>query len=152
MAMYARRPTERPWGLVLIAGLTVMLVIFLLFTTTAGRAGGDRTTPEPVHKRVVEDLQRNDARSLYAEMSPSFRELFSMETFLEGERTLTGDKGSIIEVQVVSPPEVKTGGEWNGEWADATLRIVRQTGVETYLVRFRRESGLWWLFGTLLIE
>lgn len=153
MAMYTHRPTERPWGVMLIVGLLVMSgIILLLLSASAGRAGGDRTTAESVHERVVESLQRNDAQSLYAEMSPSFRELFSLETFLEGEQTLTGEKGPIIEVQVISPPVVKTGGEWNGEWADAQVRIVRQTGAETYLVRFRRENDLWWLFGTLLVE
>lgn len=152
MAVYQGRPKQSPMALILIVAAVVVFGVILALALSGPRQGGDRSSPEPVYNRIVQALQRNDMRTLYEEMSPLFKELFTLETLMDGEQSIVTTQGRIINVEVLEPPTVKTGSEWNGEWAEARVRITRQTTTETYLVRFHLENGQWWFFGTLKVK
>jgi hypothetical protein len=152
MAVYQRRPRQSPVALILIVVAVVVLGVVLALALSGPRQGGDRSSPEPVSNRVMQALQRNDMRALYEEMSPSLKEIFTLEALMTGEQSVVKTQGRITNVEVLEPPTVKTGPEWNGEWAEARVRITRQTTTETYLVRFHMENGQWWFFGTLKVE
>jgi hypothetical protein len=116
------------------------------------RQTGDRSTAQPVNDRVVQDLQRNDMQALYAEMSPSLRELFTLDQLLAGENSVVAAEGQITRAEVLEPPTSRTGPEWNGEWADAKVRITRGTITEVYVARYHLENGQWWFFGTIKVQ
>ena len=153
--MAAYRKPAGPTPAVLIIAVVAVLVFGMVLVLSLGnqqRQTGDRSTAQPVNDRVVQDLQRNDMQALYAEMSPSLRELFTLEQLLAGENSVVAAEGEITLAQVLEPPSVKTGPEWNGEWADAKVQISRGTTAEVYVARYHLENGQWWFFGTIKLQ
>ncbi|MDH5506698.1 MAG: hypothetical protein OEZ02_05720, partial [Anaerolineae bacterium] len=106
-------------------------------------------SPQAIHSRAVQALNHNDPQALYAEMSPALKELFSLQEFISAEALAAGQSGAITQVEVLEPPALLTGPEWQGKWAQSTVRITRGAVSEIYLVRYVLEDGQWWLFGTL---
>lgn len=139
----------------LIIAIVVVLVLGMVLVMALGneqRQTGDRSTAQPVNDRVVRDLQRNDMQALYTEMSPSLRELFTVDQLLAGENSIVAAEGEITRAEVLDPPTNRTGPEWNGEWADAKVRITRGTTTEVYVARYHLEKGQWWFFGTIKVQ
>lgn len=152
MAIRQRRPGQPSPVLIVVMATVVVLVIILGLALAGQRQDGDRSSPDPVSDRVVQALQRNDMPALYEEMSPSLKELFTLDELTAGEQGVAGTEGRITGIEVLEPPTVKTGPEWNSEWAEARVQVTRETTTETYLVRFHLENGQWWFFGTLKVQ
>lgn len=112
----------------------------------------DRSVPEPVYQQVEFTLENNDIPALYAELSPSLRDFFTLDSLLTSEEEIVSGLGEILEVEVVEPISIRSESGFDGEWADATVRVRRSSGEELYLVRLQLENGEWWLFGTSKIE
>ncbi len=143
-------------NLLLILGLAAGLLIVLLVIMVAipkPQPSLRRDAPQPVHERVVQALDRDDAQGLYRELSPALRDMFASEALLQGQQTKSAQQGQVVEVKTLVPTTVKSDPPWNGEWAESQVTIRRASGeTHAYLVRFHKEADGWWLFGTLLLE
>lgn len=153
MAAYQRQ--SRRFSLALIITIIIVAVLgIILVLVLSGQPSppGARSVPQPVNDRVVQNLQRNDMQALYEEMSPSLKEIFALDQLIAGEQSVSAAQGRITRVEVLEAPTIKTGPEWNGEWADAKVQITRGTTMETYVVRYHLENGQWWFFGTIKVQ
>lgn len=154
MASYQRQaglPLALFVGIVVLV-VVVVLVVILVIGSSSQPPVVDRSSPEAVYNRVVPALERSNMPALYAEMSPAVRELFPLESLVAGEQSIAKAQGRITRIQVLEALSIKTGPEWNSEWAEAKMQISRGTTSEVYIARFHRENGQWWLVGTLRVE
>jgi hypothetical protein len=135
--------------LVFVAGVTaIIFVIVLAFGGGDGIVNPDRSSPQSVHDRTVEALKSKDLQAMYDELSPNIKGLIPPE-HLTSTQTLTQ---GVVDVELLSAPQIKSEDPWNGEWADASVRIRRDEMIEDYLVRYHFENGGWWLYATLKIN
>ena len=133
-----------------IGAAFILLVLALAFGGGGGRQSqnNDRSAPAPVHNRVTTALGSNNKQALYDELSPSMKQLIPSDGFLSGQSSASG---SVI-VEMLDEPQFKTGVPWNGEWADAKVRVTHDGLVEEYVVRYHLENGEWWLYATLKVK
>ena len=134
-----------------IVTVAVVLAMVALLVVSCGKPIADHSAPQPVHDRVVQALQGNDAGAIYDELSPATQQSFPREQFLANERNVTAAQGPVTSVQLLEPLTIKTGAEWNGEWAETKVQITRGTTVETYVARYHLEEGQWYLVGTIKV-
>lgn len=144
----SRGRSQFPWMIVVLFIGLFLVALVVVMLTREPELQPSRSAPQPVYDRVVQALERNDAQRLYQELSPSLRDLFDYDALLQGQTVA----GQIVEVKALVPVTVKNDPPWNGEWAEGQIRI-RRGGEQpqTYLVRFHKEEGAWWLLGTLLL-
>ena len=147
---------SNPLPLVVAAvGLSVFLGAILAYASGRQPAeprsptDGDQSAPSPVHERVVTALRQNDIEQLYAEMSPSLTAALSLGDLQAAEQAIVDAQGAITGVDILEPPKIRTEPGWDGEWADAQVRIRRGAEVQTYVVRYVLEDSKWYLFGTV---
>lgn len=95
-------------------------------------------------------MEENNPGEIYSDLAPSVKELFTYENFIKGYNSVEQEDGRITQVDVVSTPELKKGGEWGeNKWAEGEIRIDREQGSSLFLIRFINEEGKWWVFGTI---
>jgi hypothetical protein len=90
-------------------------------------------------------LRANDLSDLYEELSPEMKQLFPRESLLSSQPAATG----LVTIDLLEAPQIRTENPWNGEWADARVRISHDNIVEDYLIRYHIQNGGWWLYATL---
>ena len=99
-------------------------------------------TPEEAVEEVGEVLE-TDAAALYQLVGQDFQDTFSEEEF---EAAVAAAGIIVDEVLVIEEPRIFGV---NGEWAEATLEIKISDGTsQQFRVIFRKEEGLWRIFGT----
>ena len=99
-------------------------------------------TPEEAIEEVGEVLE-TDAAALYQLVGQDFQDTFSEEEF---EAAVAAAGIIVDEVLVIEEPRIFGV---NGEWAEATLEIKISDGTsQQFRVIFRKEEGLWRIFGT----
>jgi len=137
----------------------LMLLICLLFISlsvlsshsyfsTTGEVGGNILsasswhTPEEAVAEVGETLEAS-ASALYQLIGTDFQETFSQEEF---DQAVAAAGIEIESVTVVEEPRIFGV---NGEWAEAVLELTISDGTsQQFQVIFRKEEGLWRIFGT----
>ena len=128
--------------------IAAFLLIVVAFAFVWYFRENDRSRPQSVHDRTMAALSSNDLSALYEELSPEMKELFPPESLTPAQPAATGP----VTIDLLEAPQIRTEDPWNGEWADATVRISHDNIVEDYLVRYHLENGEWWLYATLNIE
>ncbi len=99
-------------------------------------------TPEEAVEEVAAALEE-DAATLYQLVGQDFQTTFSREEF---EQAVAESGIEVEEVIVVEEPRI-FGQE--GEWAEAVLEITVSGGsTQQFRVIFRKEKGMWRIFGT----
>ena len=142
-----KRPRRSPLVFVFITGVALISIATVLFFDWNYR-GNDRSNPLSVHARTVNALASNDSVALYEELSPEMKEFIPRESLIAAQAESTG----VVTVDSLESPQIRVETPWNGEWADARVRIVRGSTIEDYLVRYHLENGGWWLYATLKIS
>ena len=94
-------------------------------------------------------MQKQDPQNIWQEMSPDLQTLFPIEAFQQAQQQAITELGNVTKVEIIKAPAVLPGTEWEGKWADGLIRITRDKGVKTYIVRYYLENGEWFLFGTI---
>jgi len=103
-------------------------------------------TPEEAVEEVSEALEAS-ASALYELTGGDFQTTFSQEEF---EAAVVAAKIEIEQVTVVEEPRIFGV---DGEWAEAVLEITVSDGTsQKFRVIFRKEGGLWRIFGTEELE
>lgn len=99
-------------------------------------------TPEEAVEEVGETLEAS-ASALYLLIGADFQETFSQQDFDQA----VAEAGIEIEsVVVVEEPRIFG---IDGEWAEAVLELTVSDGTsQQFKVIFRKEEGLWRIFGT----
>jgi len=138
----------------MLVGAAIVIIVLALALGGGGGKGpampsSQRSSPIPVHERTVTALQENDPQDLYDELSPSMKRLVSADSFIAAENETDASSGKVVGVQVLQPLTVLTGPEWNSEWAQAEVRVVREQATQDYIVRYVLEEDQWWLFLTI---
>jgi len=143
-----------PWLFVLLVGAALVVVFLIVFSSNQGfERSPRRDTPPPVFDRVISALEQNNADALYREVAPSVSEVFDRQSFLQGASAQVAAQGVLDNASVQSPVTIKSDPPWNGEWAEGQVIVQRGGGGETtYIVRFHRENGGWWLYGTIPVS
>ena len=99
-------------------------------------------TPEEAVKEVGEILQTHPS-GVFELTGQDFKDTFSKEDF---DRAVAAAGIEIASVTVVEAPRIFGA---NGEWAEAVLELSTADGVsQKFRVIFRKEEGLWRIFGT----
>lgn len=99
-------------------------------------------TPEEAVAEVSETLE-SSASALYQLTGEDFQTTFSQEDF---EAAVAASGIAIEAVKIVTEPRIF--GQ-NGEWAEAVLELKVSDGTsQQFRVIFRKEGGLWRIFGT----
>lgn len=150
--MYRQPRENQPLVILVVASVAAVIVVLVLALTLSG--GGrsmadDRSTPDRVMERVTAGLQANKPDLIWNEMSPELQDLFPLESWRQSAREAEAELGRVMEVRVISLPQIRTEAGWDGQWAEAEIEIVRQRMTNRYVVRFILQDGQWWLFGTL---
>lgn len=120
------------------------------FESPSSRLAIDENSYQGLFQGTASALETNSPGNIYKDLSPSIRDLFTYEGFLEGYKAREETDGKVVKVEVVSNPQLKSGGEWEeGKWADGEIRVVREKSSELFLVRMTKEGERWWVFGTI---
>jgi hypothetical protein len=132
--------------------VVVIIAVFLLIGTGIAWVWyfreTDRSNPQSVHNRTIAALRSNDLSAVYEELSPEMKLLFPPESLLSSQPIATG----LVIIDLLEAPQIRTENPWNGEWADARVRISHDNVVEDYLVRYHFEDSGWWLYATLKLQ
>jgi hypothetical protein len=152
---------KREQKVAIFVGLAAFVMVVLVLAIGIGSGGGrgdrrgqptpipDRSNPKSVNDRIKVELGANDIAAVYDEMSPAMKELITLAQFQESGQTANQTLGNITKVEELDPPTVLTGTEFNNEWAQSKVRIIRQNDTRVYFVRFHIENGQWWFVGTI---
>jgi len=154
---------KRNQKVAIYVGLTALVMVVLVLAIGIGVGGGgrgrrgptpipDRSKPQPVNNRIKDALGANDIPAVYDEMSPSMKGLVTLEQFREGEQKAIQTLGKITKVEELEPLTVLTGPEFNSEWAQSKVRVIRQNETRIYMVRYHLENGQWWFFASIEIK
>ena len=155
---------KRNQKVAIYVGLAALLMVILVMAIGIGAGGGgrgrhrgptpipDRSIPKPVNDRIQDALTTNDIPAVYDEMSPSMKEIITLEQFKEGEQKAIQTLGKITKVEELEPITVLTGSEFNSEWAQAKVRVIREHDTRIYIVRYHLENGQWWFFATIDVK
>ena len=149
-----RSQRHSPWLFALIVGAALVAVFLIVISSNQGpKRSLRRDAPPQVFDRVVSALARNDADALYREVAPSVSEVFSKQDFLQSASAQVAAQGVLANASIQSPVTIKSDPPWNGEWAEGQVIVQRGDGAAmTYIVRFHRENGGWWLYGTIPVS
>jgi hypothetical protein len=105
-------------------------------------SASDWHTPEEAIEEI-NDVLESTASALYQLVDESFKETFSQEEF---EAAVAAAGIEIEQVMVVEEPRIFGV---DGEWAEAVLEISVSDGAsQKFRVIFKKEDGLWRIFGT----
>lgn len=152
------RPTNRKNSQVMVMIFGVAAVIIILAIALGSGGGGVKVpqqarspqdSPATVNQRVIQGLEQNNPQIVYAELSPSMRQLYSEADVISGQQQSDTIIGKVTKVELLQEPQILTEPQWNGEWAEGRLRITRGTTSKEYISRYHLENGEWWLFGTI---
>jgi hypothetical protein len=165
MQANSKRSTNGLVAVAAIAGVGLLLVIILMVAGGGGqptqpapgqaavptpvRPALPRANPEQVSQRMVDALRKSDTTAIFNDLTPGLASTFSISDFATAAKAADQKLGAVTDVRLVTPPAVKTEAPWNGEWADGEVAVVRGQVTTTYVVRYRREGGQWWFFGTI---
>ena len=144
--MQPKDPKRRSSFVVVILALFLLLGVAVVGVWYFRQT--DRSNPQSVHNRTMAALRSNDLSALYEELSPEMKQLFPPESLTASQPAATGP----VTVDLLDAPQIRPDNPWNGEWADARVRISHDNVVEDYLVRYHLEDGGWWLYATLKLQ
>lgn len=137
-----------------IGSVTPMVVIPSLTPTiiVQDETAKEENSFEKMFQNTVEALRANNRDEMYQNLAPSLKVTFTYENFVEGYNSTEQNEGKIKQVDIISEPQLKTGGEWGeNKWAEGKIRIDRERGSSLFLVRLIKEEGKWWVFGTIKV-
>jgi hypothetical protein len=128
------------------------ILVLLVLALALGSSDKPPTQFRDVNARqesVVTSLASNDLEAFYDTLSPTTQDAFPFDSFSEAQRILQASDGNVLNIEVLEPPQILSGAEWQGEWAESKIRIIREKTSKTFVVRYHLENGQWWLFGTI---
>ncbi len=112
-------------------------------------ASTERADLAVVHSRVVLGLRYNNPAALFNELFPDSAAATDYPAFAQSFEEVTRREGPIERVDMVSPPVPLQDAPWEGNWAEATVDLVRGGVGRRYRVVYTQINGQWWLFGTI---
>jgi hypothetical protein len=142
-----------PIVFVIILG-TIVIIMVLALSLSGGQSQPisqdiTRKSPDVVNDRVVTAMQNDDPQALFNEINPSMQAMFPLDSLQKAKQESEVSMGKIVKVEVIQHLTRLNGPEWNNQWAEARVRIIREKSANDYIVRYYQENGSWWLAGTI---